>query len=75
MDIITIRPYREDLDKEQTKREMDIHADGFKQGYDYAIVKAYEWMKEHQSEIQDAIEYGWDRCPIYDSYYKSMMEE
>lgn len=60
MDTITITPCKEGMDPEQTKREMDIHADGYKQGYKDATDKACEvyetelrQMKRILNEIQD----------------------
>ena len=47
---------------------------GFCLGADAMIDSAYEWMRDHQSEILDAIQHGWDSYSFYDSYRKSMEE-
>lgn len=44
MDTITITPFKEGMDMEKTKRELDIHADGYRQGYKAAIEKAKMWL-------------------------------
>lgn len=47
---------------------------GFCLGAEAMIDRAYEWMRNHQSEILDAIQHGWDSYSFYDSYRKSMEE-
>lgn len=53
MDTITITPFKEGMDMEKTKRELDIHADGYRKGYKDAINKACEVYGRELQEIID----------------------
>lgn len=57
MGILTITPFKEGMDMEQTKREMDIHADGYRQGMKDAIEGAWKFFK-HDVRINHIHTFG-----------------
>lgn len=70
MDTITIAPYHEDNDPKRVAKEMDIHADGYKQGYKDAIENTCEFLKQQGKDWWEG--YG---IPFsIDDYRKAMME-